>query len=417
MALTLLEKFGLSKSSKLESRWHAPVALDHGALGAVCYAMDRHGRGQAIWENGGSLWTQTLGPGCEASFGRLPLGQGRDPQIAVNLEGRGVAAWILEGPTEKTIVGLPFDPAHGRASSRTLFRTFGDIRNLQIAVDRRGSAMVVWSHELDGEWETLAKRFDVRAKNWDEEPAHLGPKAKHPIEPRLAMNRRGQAIVVWGAETDQADGLVAAFYLPTEKQWSDHPVLIAQGRIRGYQAAVDHPGNMIILWVNEDYGHRPALEAKLYSASLGDWAEPEVLATAHSFQQVRLAMTGTGEALAVWLQSEGTSLAFLHSKAYRTGAWEERITRLDSESGKVEEFAMALGSKGVAGLLCIAQRQDGHIPLLRDRHRAWDAPIPLSQRSKAPIDQPLLSLCPKGSAALWRMGEGKETRLVYAQRH
>ncbi len=416
MPIALLEKLGLSKERKDATRWRAPVALDQGAIGGACYAMDRHGRGQAVWENGGSLWTQTLGPGSEASFGRLPLGEGRDPHITANLEGRGVAAWVFEGPTERAIIGLPFDPAQGQASSRTLFKTFGQIRGIQIAVDRRGGAMVVWSHELDGEWETLAKRFDVRAKTWDEEPTRLGPRVRHPIEPVLAMNRRGQAIVVWEEKTEHADGLVAAFYLPSEKQWSDRPVAIAPGNIRDYQAALDHAGNIVILWVNHDYGHRPALEARLYAAERGDWLEPEVLATAHSFQQVRLAMTGSGEALAVWQQSEGTTQAFLHSKAYRAGAWEDRVTRLDTEGGRVEAFTMALGPKGAASLLCLAHGQDGHIPLLRDRAKAWGAPVPLGKRGSARLSEPLLCLCPQGAAALWRMEDGRDTRLVYAQK-
>jgi hypothetical protein len=416
MAMALLEKLGLSRSPGHVGRWYAPMTLDHGALGRACFAMDHQGRGQAVWEHGGSLWIQTLGPGSEASFGRLPLGQGRNPELSVNQDGWGLAAWIVDGPTERTVTGLLLDPSQGRSSGRTLFRTTGGIRHLQVAVDQGGAALVVWSHDLGGEWEILAKRFDLRSQSWDGEPTRLGRKVRHPIEPRLAMNGRGEAILVWEAEAERADGLVAAFYLPSEQQWSDHPVPIAQGRIRDYQAAVDPAGDMMILWVNQDYGQRPALEARRFSADHGDWLEPQVLATAQGFKQVHLAMNEAGEALAVWLQSEGSSSAFLHSKAFRAGAWEERVTRLDSGSGKVDEFAMALGLEGAASLFCLAQRSDGQIPLLRDRHKAWEAPVPLGKPNASPLGQPILALCAAGSVALWSMGEGQDTRLVCAQR-
>ena len=74
MALALLERLGISKDREAHAPWSTPVALDTGLLGRACFAMDRHGRGQAVWENSGRLWTQTLGPGSGTSFGRLPLG-------------------------------------------------------------------------------------------------------------------------------------------------------------------------------------------------------------------------------------------------------------------------------------------------------------------------------------------------------
>ena len=151
MSHTLLEKltFGLGRNGAGMKAWQAPSSLDRGQIGQVCLAMDRNGRDQALWENAGHLWTQNLGPGHEASYGRIPLGPGRNPRISANLEGRGLAAWIHEGSTDQSIVGLPFDPSQARASSRTLFDTFGAIHDLQVAVDRRGCAMVVWSHECE----------------------------------------------------------------------------------------------------------------------------------------------------------------------------------------------------------------------------------------------------------------------------
>jgi len=417
MSLSLLKRMtaGLAGGSLHGRRWRPPVALDYGLIRGTCFGMDRHGRGLALWENGGRLWTHTFGPGMEESPSRLPLGEGKDPRIAVNLEGRGVAIWTMENGFEKHIVGMPFDPtARTSPSSRSLFKTFGNVRDIQVCVDRRGSALVVWSHELDGRWETLAKHFDVRAKAWEDEPARLGPQVGHPLEPRLGMNRRGQAAVVWEEQTDRADGLVVAFYLPSEKQWSDHPVPVAAGTAKEYQAAMDHAGNLMAIWVNQTYGRRASLEARLYRADRAEWAAPEVLATAASFRQVRLAMTGTGEALAVWLQSEGTALSFLHSKAFRNDAWEGQVTRLDGEGGRVTDYAMALGAKGLAGLFCLMQSPDAYTPLVRSRTKVWNPPTAAGPKSRHPHHHPVLSLCPEGSVALWQVGTGAETQLVMA---
>jgi hypothetical protein len=417
MALSLLKKMaaGLGRSSSGNPRWHPPVALDHGHIRGTCFGMDRHGRGLALWENAGKLWTKSIGPGLEESMSRLPLGDGKDPRIAVNLEGKGVAIWIVDTGYEKQIIGMPFDPtAQIQPSSRLLFKTFGNPRDIQIAVDRRGSALVVWSHELDGMRETLAKHFDIRAKEWDQEPTRLGPQVNHPLEPRLAMNRRGQAVVLWEELADTADGLVAVHYLPSEKQWSDRPVPVASGPAKEYQVSVDHAGNVMAVWVNHTYGKRPSLVAKLYAAERSDWCDPVVLATAQSFKQVRLAMTGTGEALAVWLQSEGTTLSFLHSKAFRNDQWEAQVTRLDGEGGRVTDYAMTLGPKGLAGLFCLAQSQDAFSPLVRSRMKSWDPVVVVGPKSTHAHHHPILSICPIGSVALWQVGSGGETQLVMA---
>lgn len=417
MALDLLKKMaaGLGRGGAKEARWRSPVSLDRGLIRGACFGMDRHGRGLALWERDGKLWTMSFGPGMAEAMSRLPLGEGKDPRIAVNLEGKGVAIWTQDTGVEKQIIGMPFDPtASVQPTSRMLFKTFGNPRDIQVYIDRRGSALVVWSHELDGKWETLAKHFDVRSKVWDSEPTRLGPPVDHPLEPRLAMNRRGQAVVVWEQLTDRADCLVAAHYLPSEKQWSDRPVPVASGTAKEHQVAMDHAGNVMAVWVDHHYGQRPALQARLYSANRGDWCEPVVLATAQSFRQVRLAMTGTGEALAVWLQSEGTTLSFLHSKAFRNETWETQVTRLDGEGGRVTDFAMALGPKGLAGLFCLMQNQDSFAPMVRSRRKAWDPVAAVGPNSKLPHHHPVLSLCPEGNVAIWQVGAGAETQLVMA---
>ena len=139
-----------------------------------------------------------------------------------------------------------------------------------------------------------------------------------------------------------------------------------------------------------------------------------MLATAQNFNQVRLAMTGTGEALAVWLQSEGTALSFLHSKAFRNDAWEAQVTRLDGEGGRVTDFSMTLGQKGLAGLFCIVQSPDAFVPLVRSRKKSWDPADMVGPRSKHPHHHPVLSLCPEGNVAIWQVGAGTETQLVMA---
>ena len=414
--MALFKKLGLFKAPAGETAWQPPSTLDHGAVGRVCCIMDRDGRSQVIWENHGSIWLQTLGLEGESTFARMSLGPGEAPQVAANPDGAGVITWIGRAAGGCSLLSLPISAWKTPGASRILFTTPGQVRFLQIAADRRGSAMVVWAHEHGGSFEVLASRFDSRARTWDQVPVRLGPAAPHALEPRLALNRRGQAVVVWNEHSRETDALVGCFFEPAGAAWSE-PVPLATGRVSEYQIGLDHAASLMLLTVRQDFGQRPRLEARVGSAGGAAWHAPQVLASAQSFRQVRLAMTGTGEGLAVWQQSEGTTLSFLYGKAYRDGAWEEGVTRLDSETGKVEGFTLALGPKGLAALFCLARQQADRVPMVRAWWRGWSAPLSLAKPVGETLSQPVFSLCPGGSLALWRLGEGAASLLLFSQRH
>lgn len=189
--MALFNKLGLFKEPEAGNGWAPPAILDRGVIGQVCCVMDRDGRGQVLWENYGSLWLQTLGVHDEAAFARISLGPGAEPRVSANLDGAGVAAWVADVAGGRSVLGLPIAAWRTPGATRILFSTPGQVHHLQVAADRRGGALVVWCHEFDGLFEVMAKRFDVRARTWDEEPAKLGPRTTYPLEPRLAMNSIG----------------------------------------------------------------------------------------------------------------------------------------------------------------------------------------------------------------------------------
>jgi len=411
--MALLGKFSLFKGSDRNEGWRPALSLDQGAIGGACCAMNRHGLGQVIWENHGRLWTQTLGASPGAAPFCSPLGSGRDPRMAVNLEGVGVVAWIQDGPEGCSLVGLPMATGKAPGVTACLFSTAGTIHHLQLGADRRGGALLVWTHELDGEYEVLGLHFDPRARAWGAIPVRLGGKRREPVEPRLAMNRRGQAVVVW---REPAEGLMAAYHFPSMGAWSDQPVLVASGPVQTYQAALDHAGSLMLLLVQQGNGQRARLEARVHSAGSSSWLPAETLATAQQFSQVRLALSGSGEAEAVWLQNEGSTASFLHARAFRAGAWEARATRLEAEAGRVGEFALAMGPRGLAAILCIVRHQGAHLPVVHDKAQGWRAPGAVGLRIGEAMATPLISLCAQGAIALWRAGEGDQARLRMSQR-
>lgn len=419
MNLTILKKLfpGHGKDA-FDGRkgWRPPLQLDHGPIPDVSLTLDRNGRGLAVWEHSGRIWTQALGPAHPIPEQSLPLGQGLEPKVFTNLDGRGIVLWIEDEGFERAIHGLPFDPGSPvRHSSRCLFRTEGQIRHLQASVDRRGGVLALWSNELDGVWEVRTQSFDIRQQAWNTESERLGEPASHPLEPVLAVNRKGKAAVLWQEDSAPPARLQVFHYLPSMKAWSDHPTVIAEGTFPEFRMTMDHLGNLLALWV-DTRGSRPRLWARTYLSAPSEWLEPQGLASAGRLQQLRLAMTGTGDALALWLHGEGSSPAVLHSKAYRQEAWDEEVTRLDTESGRIEDPTLALGPRGHAAILYVLRASDGDALIFRERRKEWAPSLRVATEPAAPLSRPRLALCPKGLVAVWCKGAGRATAIQTTQR-
>ncbi len=395
------------------SRWRTPVTLDRGNLGEACLGLDGRSHGLALWENGGRLWTMPIGPRTAPAIMRLPFGGGTTPRLVMNPDGRGIALWQVVVAGERQLLGKILGSGGGMAN--VVFRTQGQVRHLQAAVDRRGNAMVVWLHEVEGRFEVMAKSFDTRGLAWEQEPTTLGMLATNAMEPRIAVNHREHAMVLWEFQDAGSEGLVASHYWPADRIWSDRPVPVVAHATHHHQVVMDDFGNALALWINAPYGQRTTLEASFYDGQSSEWGEPETLGNAQAIFPPQLAMSGTGEALAVWSQGEGQGAPRLFAKDFKKGKWEAGVECLDLGREPVLDFAIAVGSEGQAGLLAVHQGPDGDWVSVRLRQSSWSPPVQLGPVAHLPLTSPRLRLCPHGASALWMQGEGKEKVLILCE--
>ena len=413
MAMELLKRLASGiRFNKTEAavHWRTPATLDRGTLGEACLALDGRGHGSALWENDGGLWLMPTGLRSSLALIRLPLGEGKGPRIVLNPDGRGIALWLVESGGEQQILGKIL--GGGESIGHILFRTEGRIQHLQGAVDRRGNALVVWVHEKTGQFEVMAHAFDTRGLAWEKEPTTLSIPSDQGVEPRIAVNHREHAMVIWEVQDRQFEGLVASHYWPADRIWSDRPVPVVSHATLHHQVAMDDMGNALAVWIRTPNGQRSSIEASSYDVKSGEWGEPEVLGSAQTFTSPQLVMAGNGEALAAWCQGEGHGNARLFAKAFVKGKWAEEVEQLDPGHGRVTEFAIAIGAAGRAGLLVLQRGPGGDWATARLRQETWSEPMPLGVASPAVQSAPRLALCPQGAMALWIQGEGQQKHLM-----
>ena len=416
MALEQLRRWArtLAKGgSRPTSAWRTPVLLDRGALGEATLALDGHGHGAALWENGGKLWTLPVGPHLAPAMARLPLGEGRAPCLVMNQEGRGIALWRSEQAGEQQLLGRVLGGAE--SPSQVLFRTPGRIHHLQAAVDRRGNVLAVWLHEGLDQPEILAQSFDLRQAGWDQTPTRLGYAASPDVVPRLAANQREHAMVVWEAEQAGSHGLVASHFWPKDRIWSDRPVSVVAHATRQLHVGMDDLGHALALWVHAPYGQRPSLEASRYDGLCCEWEAAEVLATAEVLTVPQLGMAGDGEALATWCQAEGHGASRLITKGFRQGRWEPGVECLELGHEPVREVALDVLPGGRAALVAVHHGAQGDWVSARLRTGHWSDAAPLATTPHQGCALPLVRLCPQGASALWVQSGSRERALVLAE--
>jgi hypothetical protein len=395
------------------SPWRPPVVLDRGSLGQACLDLDDQGHGSAVWENAGSLWTMPIGPRSSPGIVRLPLGEGTSPQIVLNADGRGIALWQIQTGLERQILGKILGGS--AESARVLFRTEGEVRHLQGAVDRRGNAMVLWLLETGGPTEVMALAFDMRDLAWEQRPTTLGIPSSPAAEPRIALNYRQNAMVVWQVEENAAEGLVASHYWPSDRIWSDRPVSVVSRATHSHQVAMDDLGNALAIWIHAPHGQRSQLEGCFYDGKHCEWGEPEVLARAQTLTLPRLAMSGDGEAFAAWGQAEGGRVSRLVTKFFGKGRWVAGLECLELEQGHIRDFAIDLGVDGRAALLATHRGAEGDWVSGRLRQKEWSPSTLLAPPSPAPCSAPRIRLCSQGASALWIQGVGTQGSLVLVE--
>jgi len=182
----------------------------------------------------------------------------------------------------------------------------GDATASGLAVDPTGNATAVWF-----EGALWVRRF-VLSGGWTP-AARLSSRFVTSVD--TAAGGDGSGVAAWDVIDGSRREVFASIYLPASG-WSvetrlDSPNLSNAWKAR---AAMDARGNAIIVWQQSD-GGLDSILANRYTANMG-WGEAEFVET-YSMGSADLPSVSsdpTGNAVAVWQQSDGTVTSILASR-------------------------------------------------------------------------------------------------------
>jgi hypothetical protein len=276
-------------------------------------ALDRKGNAIAFWYRfdgtndrievavrpaGGTFGTaQTISDaGTDARF----------PDVAIDRRGNAIAVWTQSDGFNDRIRaavrrrGAAFDAA------QTISDSSGNATVPEVGVDRKGNAVVVWERTLmafPGVTHTIQAASRPVRGTFGTEQSISGP-GEDSYEPQLAVDRHGNAIAVWTAYVSTTYRIRAAFQ-PAGGVFGTGQLLSAAAGDAGLpQLAIDKAGNAIAVWRHSD-GVNDRIQAAVRPAN-GAFATADTLSDAGGDAELpEIAFDKIGNAIAIWLGGNG----------------------------------------------------------------------------------------------------------------
>ncbi|HWA52742.1 MAG TPA: PKD domain-containing protein [Solirubrobacterales bacterium] len=326
--------------------WEAPTDLSEPELegevvpgahdaSAPRIAVDRNGNVTVIWERyagvnqmllqaverpAGGSWTAPVDI-AEFSQGVAP-----EPWIAVDWEGNATAVW-----KQGEVITSSFHPFAG-AWSEPIPLSEKESFTPQAAMDARGDTTVVWMHD-DGSHYVVESAYRPEGGEW-EEPTLVSKPDEEGGNPHVALDAKGDSLVVWRGAVEGEESVRAA-YRPQGEPWSPATSVSSPGeQVRALHDAVDPAGNAIVAW-SGDMGKVGEYEIAhaAFKPVEGSWEAPvELSEGSANAAPSDVVFDTSGNAALIWQRWDSTT--DLVQATYRPagGEWEPAVDL--SEEGK-----------------------------------------------------------------------------------
>jgi hypothetical protein len=278
------------------------------------------------------------------------------PSVAVHpASGDAVVVWADNG---LGVMAVRYLAATDTWSAQVALSTEVNLRLAQVVVDAKGHYMAVWTKDGDGAdagdpgiwgsfsadgatWSKPTQFFSGGTNNWD-------------IDIRVAMNRSGQAEVVWDHFRSPDDGTMKhQLYGTYVEGTANQPAQMVAtcGSECTPRVTIDGSGNGIVVWSQPD---PIAQQDSVWGATFAKQAfgTPHLLENFDTdwARNAEVAMNSAGQGMVIWQQPVSSTALDLYTRRYSvTAGWDatpELVTRV-YWSGVM---SLALDSYGTAAL-------------------------------------------------------------------
>jgi len=277
-------------------------------------STDTTGNAVAVWQQfdgtRNNIWANRYVVG--AGWGTAGLietdnvGSANAPQVSVDANGDAVAVWQQSDGTRTNIWANRYVVGTGWGTPQLIeIDNVGDALYPQVSVDASGNAVAVWS-QLDGTRSNIwANRYVVGA-GWGTAKLIEIDNVGDAWSPQVAVDASGNAVAVWQQSDGTRSNIWANRYV-VGTGWGTAQLIETDnaGGALSHQVSVGASGNAVAVWYQSD-GTRNNIWANRYVVGAG-WGTAGLIETSNeSAFEPQVSVDASGNAVAVWHQSDGT---------------------------------------------------------------------------------------------------------------
>ena len=337
-------------------------------------------------------------------------GSAYSPQLAMNANGNAIAVWNQYDGAVHNIWANRYNVTTSSWETAEKIESMGgNAYSAQVAMDDNGNAIAVWQ-QYDGTVYSLwASRYNATTLSWGT-AAEIEGNSGSAYSVQIAMDGAGNVIAVWRQSADSVVSIWANRYSGTTLSWGTaEPIDSSSGTAFIPQIAMDNAGNAIVVWQHSD-GTEDAIWANRYNATTWSWGTAEQITTGgESVNSPQVAMNSAGNAILVWLQSDGTV----------DNLWSNRYNGTSSSWGTAEKIENSSGSAsypqividGGGNAIAVWLQLDGTVDSLWSNRydgtsSAWGTAEKIENNSESGY-YPQLAVDGEGNAiAVWQQSNG-----------
>ncbi|WP_028672398.1 Ig-like domain-containing protein [Saccharospirillum impatiens] len=351
--------------------WGAATLIETnnaGRVGAPQIAFDAEGNAVAVWYQADGIrfniysnrYTTGSGWGTATLIETEDAGDAIHPQVAVDTSGNVLAVWEQSDGNQFSIYANRYTPGSGWGST-TLIETdnAGNARSPQIAFDASGNALAVWK-QTDGS----GARFNIHANRytagsgWGTATLIQIDNSGNADYPQIAVDAEGNALAVWSQLDDTRYNIHANRYTPGSG-WGSATLIQIDNASNAYipQVVFDTSGYALAVWEQYD-DSQFNIHANRYTPGSG-WGTATLIETDNlgSARSPQIAFDSSGNAMAVWYQSDGTRHNILANRYTASSGWGAATLVETDNAGRSIDPQVAFDASGNA--LVVWRHSDG----------------------------------------------------------
>ena len=300
----------LIETDNLGDALDSEIAIDaNGNALAVWFQFD--GTRNNVWSN---RYTAGAGWGTAALIETDNAGNAFNPQIAFDANGNALAVWYQDGDVTAAVRNDIWSNRYtaGAGWGMAALIETGDATFPQIAFDINGNALAVWRQSDGTRYNISSKRYTATTGLWGAATLIETDNAGDATSPQIAIDTNGNALAVWHQDGDATatvrNDIWSNRYTATTGLWGTAALIETDdaGSAGRPQIAINANGNALAVWVQFD-GTRENIWSNRYTAGAG-WGTAALIETDNvgGANSPQIAIDANGNALAVWNQHDGT---------------------------------------------------------------------------------------------------------------